>query len=282
MALYPRVRTSTLFANKLDSANRKLILLAPGSGEIPAKFDQSVYDAKLYDDLLAGMQRLRGSVYLEDGAISANELTADGRHLSSADSEAWHVLAVDNTGRVCGCARYLSHDNSTSFHDLVLKSSALAQDPQWGGRLQAAVESELALAQRMGVPYVEAGGWALDESARCSSEALRIALASYALARNLGGCVGISTVTVRHCSASILQKLGGQFLEHNGVAMPLYYDPQYQCDMAMLRFESGMANPRYEMWIEALRAHFRTVPVISRHCSGNSWLTLPQHRFACA
>jgi hypothetical protein len=57
--------------------------------------------------MLAEMQRLRGSVYLRDGAIQKHELTADGRHRLSVDEQSWHILLVDGAKRVKGCMRYL-------------------------------------------------------------------------------------------------------------------------------------------------------------------------------
>jgi len=49
-----------------------------------------------------------------------------------------------------------------------------------------------------------------------------------------------------------------------GVELPPYYDPQYSCEMEMLRFESCSPNPKYEGWIEEIRAHLLTAPVILR------------------
>ena len=252
--------TGTGVPSWLTCANRKLVLLAPPSARIPT-FGAADYDPEIYDLLIAEMQRLRGSAYLEDGAIQDSDLTPDGRHISSVDEKAWHVLLIDADGQVSGCARYLSHPHDASFSDLVIHHSALARDPRWGGKLRRAVDLDVALARNRGISYVEVGGWALHKSVRCTREALRIALATYALARNLGGCIGISTVTVRHCSANILQKIGGHMLEFAGVPMPYYYDPQYQCDMAMLRFESNQPSGRYENWIEHLRQQLMAVPI---------------------
>src|SRR5258708_7492050 len=211
----------------LTCGNRKLVLLAPEAAAMPDNFGSAEYDPKLYDRLLTNMQRLRGTTYLEDGAVSQDELTADGRHVSPADAQAWHVLSVDPSGNVRGCARYLSHGNRVSFSDLVVINSALAGHPVWGNKLRQAIETDISLARRRRISYVEVGGWALHRTARCTREALRIALATYALSRNLGGCIGISTVTVRHCSAAILQKIGGRVLRFAGPACPPYYGPQY-------------------------------------------------------
>jgi hypothetical protein len=271
----------------LTCGNRKLVLLAPQLTRMPKVFGGAEYDPEVYDLLLAGMQRLRGSTYLEDGAIQSADLTADGRHISPFDAKAWHVLSVDPSGQVSGCARYLAHASDASFSDLAIDHSALARDPRWGGPLRRAVELDVALARRRGVSYVEVGGWALDKAARCTREVLRIALATYALSRNLGGCIGASTVTVRHCSAAILQKIGGHILEFAGIPMPYYYDPQYRCDMAMLRFESNQPSERYESWIEVLRGQLTAAPVFSKpvihdEYNASAWQPLAQDMFAFA
>ena len=268
------------FPSWISAASRELVLLAP-EGSV-ATFGSPRYDGVEYSSLLHEMQRLRGQVYLADGAIRHSDLTSDGRHVSALDEKAWHVLTVDQGGTVRGCARYLPHDPDHSFADLVVHNSALARDRNWGKYLRLSVEADLALARSRSMDYVEVGGWALDSCVRSTSEALRIALSTYALSRWLGGCIGISTVTVRHCSATILQKIGGCLLEFAGVPLPLYFDPQYGCEMAMLRFESHAPNPRYENWIEGLRAQLRHVPVVCKNNAG-LWRSLPSTRWvACA
>lgn len=264
----------------ITAASRELVLLAPADSA-PA-FGRPCHDEAEYDHLLHDMQRLRGSVYLADGAIRHSDLSVDGRHVSAMDEKAWHVLTLDGGGRVRGCSRYLAHDRDARFSDLVIRNSALARDPYWGKCLRLSVESDMALARQRGIDYVEVGGWALDTAARSTTEALRIALATYALSRRLGGCIGISTATVRHCSATILQKIGGTVLQFAGSALPLYFDPAYRCEMAMLRFESEAPNPRYDSWIEGLRAQLRNISVVCKS-SAAPWRSLPATRWvACA
>lgn len=212
--------------------------------------------------MLSRVQRLRGEVYLEDGALSQADLSPDGRHLSRFDEDAWHVLAVESGNRVRGCARYLPHHPNAPFSSLSVMNSALADDPQWGFTLRRAVAAERQAAARLGVAYAEVGGWAMDQSYRCTGDALRIALALYSLSRMLGGCIGLTTATLRHRSAATLQKIGGTILECDGQALPYYYDPQYRCDMAILRFQSDQVEPRFESWIGSLDVQLRSAPVL--------------------
>ena len=65
------------------------------------------------------------------------------------------------------------------------------------------------------------GGWAVTEELRGgTTEAVRMVVTIYALARILGGALGISTVTKRHASASILRRLGGALDGRGGGTVP--------------------------------------------------------------
>jgi hypothetical protein len=208
------------------------------------------------------MQKLRGAVYLGDDAIEPWQLRADGRHEHVTDAESWHLLAMDTRGRVCGCLRYRQLSNQVSFETLGVNDSALASSPVWRGKLQHAIEEELAIARREQVAYVELGGWAIAPERRGTPEALRLALLAYTLAQALGGCRGITTATVRHRSATILRKIGGQPLEINGSKMPPYYDPQYRCEMEVLKFDSRRPEKLYARWLQELSLRLPEIQVV--------------------
>ena len=178
------------------------------------------------------------------------------------DECAWHLVSTNGRGDVSGCARYIAHTSQVHFTDTTVSHSPLSRAVDWASRFRRAVESEIELAGRLGVDYVEVGGWALTPELRCTSEALRIALGMFSLARLLGGCIGLTTATRRHCSASILRRIGGQSLAWHGTAIPGYFDARYDCEMEVLRFDSSRPNPRFELWIEDLRRHLSAVPVI--------------------
>jgi hypothetical protein len=256
---------------KLIPLRRQLVLLAPSTGSVPDSFSDPYFDQGRHTNMLAQAQKLRGRIYVEEGAIGQTDLTPDGRHYLSSDEESWHLLTLDGNGEVCGCTRYLAHQNTISFAGLGVRHSALAKCDQWGQRLRSAVEQELQLARRRDFAYVEMGGWALREDVRCSTEAIRIALGAYALARNLGGAVSVTTATARHCSSSILRRIGGQPMAVGRTELPSYYDPRYKCEMTILRFESDRPNPRYEAWIEQIREELLTAPVICRRARPAIW-----------
>lgn len=243
-------------------SSRKWILLGPASARVPAALGVVQADATRRDKLLAEMQRFRGRVYLEDGAIRPRHLT-DGRHRAEEDERSWHLLAVDQADRVCGCVRHHVCAEETGFSQLNVSRSSLASSAEWGKKLELAVESELALSRSLNLPCVEIGGWALAPEVRGTTMAIRMALAMYSLSQELGGSIGMSTVTRRHCSASILRRIGGRSFEHAGEEVPAYTDPQFKCEMELLRFYSWAPNPRYAVWIQAIREELRTIPVLA-------------------
>ena len=253
----------TLLDRTIDSLDKRLVLLAPQSS-VPAFFKNVEADSTLHRRLVRDMQKLRGSVYLSDGALGREQLTPDGLHETEEDEKSWHLLMVDDRQRVTGCAWYLEHDNSAQVDDLRVRYSPLARMAEWRDHLWRGVESELARARRERIRYAEVGGWAVSKASRCTSEGLVLALAGYSLGRLRGGCLGITTATVRHCSSSILRRLGGAPLEAEGTPVPSYYDPRYRCEMEILRFDSRHPKAKFGRLIESLQAKMAHVPVIVR------------------
>jgi Acetyltransferase (GNAT) domain len=247
----------------VSSSSRAMLLLAPVQSVPPASFSGLQCDPARFQDLLFETQTFRGKVYLEDGAIQPSQLTA-GRHADPLDDTSWHLLVMDNDSRVCGCMRYSHHSASAGIHKLTMLHSAIARSSEWRNEVENAVHAEFTLAQRQDRGIVEAGGWALGKEIRGTVEALRMALASFAWCEEWGGAIGFSTVTERHCSASILRRIGGRSLESNGSPLPSYYEPAYDCRMELLRFHSWAPNPRYRVWVEEIRALLRRIPVITR------------------
>ena len=110
----------------------------------------------------------------------------------------------------------------------------------------------------------------MTKESRCTAEGLVLALAGYSLGRISGGCLGITTATVRHCSSSILKRIGGVPLQADGVEIPSYYDPRYNCEMEIIRFDSRRPNTKYAAIIEQVSARMASVPVIARPTNRNT------------
>ena len=215
-----------LLERAVASSHDRLMLLAPYAPST-GNFKFVETDGKQHRKILSEMQGLRGSVYLKDGAVTRRQLSLDGLHETAEDSRSWHLLMLDSDHRVSGCAWYLEHDDRIGVQDCRVWNSPLASG-EWRGKLRAAVESEFSRARQASLRFVEVGGWAVGERNRCSADGLVLALAGYSLGQARGGCLGMTTATVRHCSSSILRRIGGSSLEAEGAALPSYVQSEIQ------------------------------------------------------
>jgi len=254
-----------------DSHQVRFVLVAPASARLPLDFQKVRCEPSRHAQLVAKMQRFRGSVYVQDGAVDRSHLSLDGRHRVAVDEDSWHLLAVNASEEVQGCVRYCAHGSDARFRDLWVRHSALATCRTWGDAFRKAVEAELQQARQRRVSYVEVGGWAIAPERRCTMEAARTAIATYSLARILGGCLGITTATVRHASSTLLRRIGGSALRTEVGELPAYYDPQYACDMEVLRFDSEDPAPRYQNLVDRLLEDILEVPVVCRHKPRSLW-----------
>jgi hypothetical protein len=244
-------------------SDRKLVLLAPLGARIPGPYRCIEQNDDRYSELLRQLQALRGRIMVEECVITEDHLDESGCHKAPADFESWHLLIMHN-GRVSGCARYLVHPSNVMLSELVVKRTANFGCENWAKRVSAALQRELGIARRHAFSLVEFGGWALAKELRGTSEAARMALASYAFCQIAGGCFGLTTATVQHGSSSILRRIGGRSLVHEGEAIPRYYDPEYNCEMEMLRFDSRQPNPKYLPLLKGIRASLLSTPIICR------------------
>lgn len=252
-----------MIERSIQALDREMVVLAPPQATPPAWLGRVTFDRDQHRRLLHDMQRLRGSVYLSEGNVTAEQLTDDGRHRTAEDDRSWHLLMTDPTGRVTSCVLYLEHDPGVTMDDLRVRHCPLVHDERWQAPLHGAVMAEIARARQAGLAYAEVGGLAVEESRRCSPDSLMLALATYALGRLRGGALGITTANVAHSCSSILRRLGGAPLEYRGVEIPPYYDPRYSTDIELLRFDSREPSGKYAAAIDRVMARLRHVRVVS-------------------
>jgi hypothetical protein len=259
----------------LSSVGERIVLLAPSAASAAGFSHNVVVDGRRHRQFLWDLQRLRGRIYLKDGALQPHQLSPGGLHQTPEDERGWHMLSFNGHGHLNACALYLEHHNTVSFDDLRVRHSALASDAAWRPKLSIAIASELARARHEGLKYVELAGWAVAEESRGTSGPLALALAVYGFSRRRGGgALGLTTATFRHCSATILKRLGGSRFEVDGSELPPYFDPKYNCMMEMLRFDSRRPNPKYVWLIDMLREKLSNVLVIARPVMAAARLTV--------
>jgi hypothetical protein len=251
-----------LLERNITALDERLILLAPPQASAHSHYRNVDIDPRLHHSLLGQMQALRGQVYLQDGAISRRQLS-DGRHQTPEDDRSWHLLMLDARRRVSACVWYMEHPNTIALDSLRVRSCPLAQNESSRSLFRGAIESELKRARRFKMRYAEIGGWAVAPEYRGRSEGLLLALAAYSLGRIAGGALGLTTATVRHASSAILRRIGGSHLMSGEGPVPAYYDPRYNCEMELLRFDSRRPSAKFAPLVEALKDAMAFVPVVA-------------------
>lgn len=236
---------------------RNHVLIAPAGWSQVQGFYRASVDPGGHIDLIGAVQRFRGRCYLADGAIRRDELTADGRHVQPMDEESWHLVIRSDEGDVISCARYHSVKDPR-FEATAAAGSALAQSPDWRGKVARIVERSIREANERGAHFAELGGWCVADLSRHSRHALRSVLYMFALGEILGGTIGLSTATTRHCSSSILQRLGARKASLDGEELPSYYDRRFDCQMELLQFDSLRPSPKYARQVAEYRALLRS------------------------
>ena len=239
-------------------------LLAPSRAR-PASVLGGIKDcAQLHEEQLRSIQRLRGRVYLCDGAIRSHDVDGDGCFVMKRDEQSWHLLLKCRNDNTVGCARYLVHPSTVALDQLNVIQCAQTQGRLWSEKVRLAVSADLERVKRENLSYVEVGGWAIKQEWRGSRAAAEVLLASYALAPLWGGCLASCTATVRHQSSSILRRFGGTGFEVHGQEVLPYYDDQYSSTMELLRFDSRFPMQKFVPMINEVTERMAGVE-ITRH-----------------
>ena len=253
-----------LLERSIQGVDERLVLLAPPHRVVPHAFKNVGDDHSEHRYRLCEIQKLRGDIYLTDGAVTRQDLASDGRHQTPEDDKSWHLLILNKQRDITACVWYLEHSNTVAPAKLRVHDCPAGMRCESKGTFWGAIDFELQRARQDGMGYAEVGGWAVSKGSRCTSEGLMLALAAYSLGRMLGGSLGITTATVRHSSSTILRRLGGSPLEADGVVVTPYFDPKYQCWMEVLRFDSRRPSVEYAGLVELLREKLATAMVIGR------------------
>ena len=252
-----------MLERKIASLEHRLVLLAPPDADIPPAFDNVVVDAAQARRVLREVQRVRGTVYSAEGAVSRAQLAEDGAHCTPEDDRSWHMVVLNDEGSVSACIWYLRHHRDATFDDLRLRRSALATHDVWGHQLRQAITSEMTRARHEDIGFAESGGWAVAKECRCTTQGLAMALSAYALGQVFGGTLALATATVRNASSTILRRIGGGQLGAHDAPIPAYFDPSYGCDIELLRFDSRQPNRRYLTLVELLERQLAQATVLA-------------------
>lgn len=244
------------------SPSRKFILLAP-KGQRLNYFRNVTSDSAYHDQLLTKVQRFRGSIYHAGGHLCSSLLSHDARHIQKPDYTSWHFLTIIHENTIAACNRMQIHGSDVCYEDLTISNCALAKSPDWCIPFRDSINREIDSTRKTHLKFAELGGWAISPDLRCSTEAVRMILMSYALGRIIGGVSGISTAGADYSSASILRRLGGRRLMFGDQEFPTFYESAYRAELEVLRFDSFSPSQRYEEHIQNCVTSLQSIQVIT-------------------
>jgi hypothetical protein len=248
-----RKRADTMITPARTLGDYTLALLPPRSGGTPPDFETVAVDPRHYEDCIAAVQRLRGRVYVQDGAIPPSALDDDLRHRSNLDYDCWHLLMLNWEGHVAGCIRVRLYDGGVDVRHLQVWEVVRRMPDGTRERYARAIRRLRDESLSDGLWFGEVGGWAVSEQVRTGTVGVTLAVALWPFCRLLGGVAAVATATTRHNSAKILTRLGGASITDHGEPLGPFDDPYFGCQMNLLGFDSRRLSPRYEGLAETLR-----------------------------
>ncbi|GAB3220666.1 hypothetical protein [Spirosoma arcticum] len=219
-----------------------LSLIAPQSGFVPGSL--VTRHPLEYEGAIAEIQRFRGRIYAHDKAIPVSALDASGRHRSELDYHAWHIVARNADGLICGVIRVPIYKIGTELALFELHHALDRMEPALQTLYGNVIRDFLNHSARDYSFVCEPGGWAVDKHLCNRLTGVTLAAAIWALGAHFGGYCAIATATTKHHAADILTKMGG-FNPLAGTPYAHFYDVFFRSGMAFVFFQSDSFNAQF-------------------------------------
>ncbi|WP_266368041.1 hypothetical protein [Tellurirhabdus rosea] len=208
-----------------------------------------------YESTIDEIQRFRGRIYVQDEALPPTALDLTGRHRSTLDYRAWHLVTRNPQGLTMGVMRVPFYVAGTPVDEFgfakVLERMNRTEQIFYKTTIQQFIDES---AQAGYTAVGEPGGWAVDKALCNRQTGLNLALATFALHRLQGRTVAVATATVKHHAADLLKMLGA-FNPFEGTGHARFYDPFFRCEMEFLFVYAEKVAERFEGVVVKLMDH---------------------------
>jgi hypothetical protein len=247
-------------------AGVNLCLIASDTRQVPGSFSNVQENNRLHATLLREVQRLRGRVYVRDGAIPPSSLDSQGRHVSPHDNTAWHIVLREESGRVLGSIRvtlYCHADGPIPLDSLhvarLLERCPASSRPDYLVALTDFIGKS-----RQAMPcFFEAAGLVVAPEVRSPSVTPVIMASICSLSLAFGGAWGTGAATNRHNTAAMWKRYGGFPLPYGAGTLRPYYDDYHGCEMEILGFSTDRLHPVLAPTVSDIETALRSIPVIT-------------------
>lgn len=239
------------------------MLLAPAGAPVEA-FANVTRDATAHEAMLHRVQRLRGEVYVDDGAAPEQLLDASGRHVAADDPLRWHIVLLDPEDAPIACVSLRLHMADARPEEVTVYELAhLADDDTFAPRLHRALGDVIDLARSEQVHFGEAGGMAVSTRVQHVGLGLVMSLAGWSLCRVVGHHIGVSGAGVRNGISSIHQRSGAWRLHDHEEALPQVLHPVFQDPIEVLGFDTRKPSDKCQPRLAALAEHLPECMVLA-------------------
>jgi len=199
-------------------------------------------DPKRWRSLLTQACRIRGSVYLQDGAIRPEDLNANGAFWLPMDETSWHLLTVNDDDEVTATLRVtmLPLDAKKRKGKLPHVGASLSRASR--DTLSPRLTTERFLSSlwlEYGAErnhFLVVGGWAASPTASAAGVGAELALSVWAFTRHVEAAGAICVASERHDAHGQLVRTGAVPIRAIG-AQVMYYDSAYGCQVGLLGFK---------------------------------------------
>jgi hypothetical protein len=237
------------------------VLAPPGFEDRNQVFAGFRRDPQQRQTRLEQIQRFRGKIYCEDGAIRPWDLDENECHRVDLDNHSWHFFILNARHEMTGCLRVAHYDGFPEVNRLKVKETLGRLHPEISEKYRKAIGAFLHESLEKGwSSFAEIGGWAVHKSAQ-NCKALLLICAGWALA-GLFDFVVLATAARRNNSSRILRRMGGFSLVHENTELGPVYDPYYACEIEIMGFEPTKIHPRFEDSVQVLKTHFQESMVV--------------------
>jgi hypothetical protein len=205
----------------------RFCILAPLYREAAGRFPRTVLDPERHARILAGLQRLRGSVLRSIDRISASVLTPDGRHVCRFDEQCWHLVAEDEADRVIACVRVLRHRDGYDIERGLCGTFLARMEPSSCRQYAAALAN---MAQEMRERKVEVADFSSLVADRDYPNKVLGPVLTLGSVAMLAGCTErfLGVIPAHQYASGLYRRLGGQPLTLDGRELPAFDDSLYR------------------------------------------------------
>ncbi len=243
------------------------VIIEPEISEYKPDAFSMTRDSDLRYDFMFELFKMRGSVYLQDGAISEENLDKFGKYVSPHDKYSWQVLLLDSSKKPHGGLRIRFWDfENIRAHFMQTHAKELIDRMDCDNQKVYQESIIRFLDEEMRTKFFgEVAGLVITDYEKNSPAALLLVAFCFAFGEFVGGFNALVSATERHYSNRIMRKIGGHRIPHKETKEYLntFFDSKYNCNMEYIVFESACPAALIQDLCKKIQEKLKTTLVLA-------------------